>query len=153
PGMATATADTPEVPEQEVPEECPWMDTSLSADERAQLVLDASTLDQTMRWLVEHPATRPDDTVFAGVEYPEALPCLPDIQFSDGPEGVHRAEGVTGFPSPLAEASIWDEDLTARKYDAISSEGYANRRTVFLAPGLAGHRTPLAARTTSYLGE
>lgn len=134
-------------------ETVPWMDTTKSADERAQSVLDASTLDQTMRWVVEQPAITPNSTNFGGVVYPEALPCLPTITFSDGPEGVHRVTGITGFPSPLSEASVWDEDLTARKYDAISSEGWANQRALFLAPGIAAQRTPLAARTTSYLSE
>ncbi|MTV26698.1 hypothetical protein FTX61_14935 [Nitriliruptoraceae bacterium ZYF776] len=138
---------------QDFPEDCPWMDTSLSADERAQLVIDASTLGQQMRWLVEHPAIQPHNSTFAGVEFEEALPCLPDIQFTDGPEGVHRAPGVTAFPPPIAEASIWSEDLTTRKYDVLSTEGWENRRGVFLAPGLSGWRTPLAARGASYLGE
>ena len=131
----------------------PWMDTSKTADERAQAVLDASTLEQKMRWVVEQPAIQPNNTNFGGVVYPAALPCLPTITFSDWPEGVHRVTGVTGFPSPLSEASVWDEDLTARKYDAISSEGWANQRALFLAPGIAAQRTPLAARTTSYLSE
>ncbi len=45
---------------------CPWMDTWLSADERAQLLLDANTLEQKMRWLVEPAANNPDQTVFGG---------------------------------------------------------------------------------------
>ncbi len=39
---------------------CPCIDTSLSADERAQLLLDANTLEQKMRWLVEPAVNNPD---------------------------------------------------------------------------------------------
>ncbi|HSO68434.1 MAG TPA: glycoside hydrolase family 3 C-terminal domain-containing protein [Arachnia sp.] len=132
---------------------CPWMDTTLSADARAQLVIDASSLGQKMRWLVEHPATRPNDTVFGGVVYPAALPCLPEIQFSDGPYGVQGANPATAFPAPIAEASIWDEEITYEKYATVSREAWGHRRTVHLAPGISGGRNPLAPRTSEYLGE
>lgn len=135
-------------------EECPWMDTSLSPSERARLLLDASTLEQKMRWLVEHPATRPGDTTFSGVEYPEALPCTPDVQFTDGAYGVQSGNPpATAFPAPIAEASMWDTETTYEKYATVAREAWGNRRSVILAPGLSGGRNPLLSRTSEYLGE
>ena len=47
------------------PAECPWMNTSLTADQRAQVLLDNSTLDQKIRWLNEQSANNPAQTVFS----------------------------------------------------------------------------------------
>ena len=71
-------------------DECPWMDTSLSADERARLLLDASTIEQKMRWLNEQAANNPTQTTFnAGggqtAVCPVQVPCTPIIQYTDGP--------------------------------------------------------------------
>ncbi|MDX1417385.1 MAG: hypothetical protein R3293_24485, partial [Candidatus Promineifilaceae bacterium] len=59
--LAMTAAAEPEQAEVDL-EVCPWMDTSLSADERARLLLDASTLEQKMRWLVEPSANNPTQT-------------------------------------------------------------------------------------------
>src|SRR4051812_12465137 len=49
---------------------CPWMNTSKTADQRATLLLKASTLDQKLRWLDEQAANNPTQTTFRGVTYP-----------------------------------------------------------------------------------
>ncbi|WP_456847658.1 hypothetical protein, partial [Cellulomonas sp. P5_C6] len=38
---------------------CPWMNTGKSPDQRATLLLQASTLDQKLRWLDEQAANNP----------------------------------------------------------------------------------------------
>ena len=87
-------------------DDCPWMDTSLSADTRARLLLDASTLDQKMRWLDEQAANNPTQTDFnAGggqtATYPAQVPCTPIIQYTDGPAAISGGgTGVTAFPAP-----------------------------------------------------
>jgi hypothetical protein len=44
----------------------PWMDTSKTANQRARALLDASTLEQKMRWLNEQAAKQPEpDDVFS----------------------------------------------------------------------------------------
>lgn len=134
--------------------ECPWMDTSLSDDERAQLLLDASTLEQKFRWLVEQPANEPTRTEWPdGVVYPVQVPCTPLIQYTDGPPGIRDATGVTAFPVPIAVASTWDPSLSYAKGQAMADEAWNKRRNVILAPGLASGRTPLSGRNSEYMGE
>lgn len=137
----------------------PWMNTSSSPSERAEALLDASSQHQKYRWLVEQPAVSPTQTQWAPglageapVVYPVQIDCTPTIVYTDGPEAV-RASGVTDFPSVLATASTWDQELAYDKGVAMAEEAFAKRKNVLLAPGLANGRTPLAGRTPEYFGE
>jgi beta-glucosidase len=135
------------------PPECPWMDTSLSAEERARLLLDASSLEQKMRWLVEQPAAEPDRTTWRGdVEYPVQVPCTPRLAFANGAFGLD-AEGSTAFPAPIAEAATWDPAISQAKGAAVAEETFRAGRNVLLGPGVAGGRTPQSGRTPEYYGE
>jgi hypothetical protein len=58
---------------------CPWMNTQLSAGQRARLLLDASSLDQKLRWLDEQAANNPAQTTFGSVTYPAQVACTPTI--------------------------------------------------------------------------
>src|SRR3954469_8631888 len=60
---------------------CPWMDTSLTPAQRARALLDASTLDQKLRWLDEQSANNPTQTAFSGgITMPAQVACTPVIQ-------------------------------------------------------------------------
>jgi beta-glucosidase len=131
----------------------PWTDTSKTAEERAQALLDGSEQHQIYRWLVEQPANDPIRTTWAGgVEYPVQVPCTPTVVYTDGPEGV-RTAGATAFPTGIALASTWDTDLAYQKFADQGAEAFDLRKNVILAPGIASGRTPLAGRTPEYFGE
>ncbi len=134
---------------------CPWMDTSKSPDERAQLLLAASTFDQKIRWLDEQAANNPTQIVFSGVAYSGTqVPCTPIIQYTDGPASVSGAPGiVTAFPSQTALAATWDTALSRAKGKAQGYEAFHEHRNVILGPGLASGRIPMLGRTSEYLGE
>jgi beta-glucosidase len=132
---------------------CPWMDTSLSADARANLLLAASTLDQKLRWLDEQAAANPTQTTFRDVTYPVQVPCTPVIQYTDGPESVTGTTGVTAFPSQTALAATWDTTISRQKGQAQAEEAFDKHRNVLLGPGLSSGRTPLLGRTAEYMGE
>ena len=139
---------------------CPWMDTTKSASERARLLLDASTLDQKLRWLDEQSANNPTQTVFnigggQSVTMPAQVPCTPVIQYTDGPSSVVSGAGpnITAFPAQTTLAATWDPDLARRKGKAQAYEAFHKHRNVILAPGLASGRDPRSGRTNEYLGE
>ncbi|MBT0993845.1 glycoside hydrolase family 3 C-terminal domain-containing protein [Cellulomonas sp. DKR-3] len=136
-----------------VPAECPWMNTRLSPEDRAELLIDASSQHQLYRWLVEQPANNPTQTVFSGVEYPAQLPCTPKVTYADGPEGVRAGQGLTAFGSNIMLAATWDHDLAEDKGQAMGDEAFDKQRNGLLAPGIASGRTPLSGRTPEYLGE
>jgi beta-glucosidase len=135
------------------PAECPWMDTSLSADQRARVLLDHSTLDQKTRWLDEQAANTPTQTSFGGSVYPVQVPCTPTIIYTDGPYGVTGQTGVTAFPAPISQAASFDLSTSLHKGEAVSTEAFTKRRNVILAPGVASGRTPLSGRTPEYFSE
>lgn len=141
------------------PPECPWMDTGLSADQRARLLLDNSSLDQKIRWLDEQSANNPTQTVFnigggLTTTLPVQVPCTPIIQYTDGPASVSGAGGgVTVFPAPVALSATWDEALAREKGKAQAFEAFRKHRNVMLAPGMASGRDPRSGRTAEYLGE
>ncbi|TYB71090.1 glycosyl hydrolase [Nonomuraea sp. PA05] len=146
PALAAAARDP-------YPAECPWMNTRKSAGERAALLLAASTPEQRMRWLVEHPANQPSGTTFSGVTYPPQVPCTPNVTYTDGPDSVRGPAGVTTFPAQIGLAASWNADLAFAKGRAQGAEAFGKGRNVVLGPGLASGRTPLSGRTPEYLGE
>jgi beta-glucosidase len=138
----------------------PWMDTSKTADERAQALLDASSQHQKYRWLVEQPANDPTRTTwnpgFAGeapVVYPVQVECTPVVIYSNGAEGAHNKVGTTAWPGPIAVAATWNLALNEKKGAIHADEAFANRSNVILGPGIASGRTPLSGRNAEYFGE
>jgi beta-glucosidase-like glycosyl hydrolase len=134
---------------------CPWMDTTKTPEERANLLLAASTLQQKMRWLNEQASAAPTQTTWSGgVTYPAQVPCTPVIQYTDGPTSISGAPGtVTAFSSQTTLASTWDTVLARLKGKAYGYEAFMEHRNVALAPGLLSERTPVSGRTSEYLGE
>ncbi|MFL5926716.1 MAG: beta-glucosidase family protein [Gaiellaceae bacterium] len=136
---------------------CPWMNTSLSADQRAQALLDASTWEQKIRWLAEPAANNPATTHIGGfgisADYPAQVPCTPTIQYTDGPWGVSGPTGVTAFPVPIAQTASWDPQLSWDKGEAQGDEAFRKHRNVLLGPGVNIARHPFNGRNSEYMGE
>ncbi|WP_163617812.1 glycoside hydrolase family 3 C-terminal domain-containing protein [Microbacterium sp. B35-30] len=138
----------------------PWMDSSKSADERAQALLDASSQHQKYRWLVEQPANDPARTTWnpgftgeAPVVYPAQVACTPVVIYANGPDGVYQSAGTTAWPGPIAVAATWNLELGEQKAVAHGSESFDKRSAVVLGPGIASGRTPLSGRGSEYFGE
>ena len=98
----------------------PWMNTSLSPDERADLVLKEMTLDEKVALLhgvgmpTDEPVTPENAPSNRGVGYAVGVPRLgiPGIDMSDAAYGV-RSSGVNGrystaLPANVAAAASWD---------------------------------------------
>ncbi|AQX15074.1 glycosyl hydrolase [Tessaracoccus lapidicaptus] len=156
-GLASPALDEVARAEEPYPAECPWMNTQLTAEERADLLLDASTQHQKYRWLNEHAANSPMRTTFgqtsAPVSYPAQVGCTPTVVYANGAEGVHGKAGTTAWPSPIAIAATFNEELNETKAAMQGSEAFDSGNAVILGPGMAGGRTPLSGRTPEYFGE
>ncbi len=136
-----------------VPAGCPWLNTRLSPGQRATLLLDASTLDQKLRWLDEQAANTPAQTTFSGVTYPAQVPCTPTVVYTDGPDYVRLTSGATIFPAQLALAASWSTRLAYAKGQAEAAEAFRAGKNAILGPGVFSSRTPLDGRTPEFLGE
>ena len=143
----------------------PWMNTSLSPDERADLVQKELTLDEKIALLhgVGMPTDEPVTLVNApsnrGVGYVVGVPRLgiPGIDMSDAAYGV-RSSGVNGrystaLPANVAAASSWDPDAAYEYGALIGRELRAQGFNMSLGGGTNLTRDPRNGRTFEYLGE
>lgn len=134
-------------------DDCAWSDTAKTPEERAQLLLDASSQHQKYRWLNEQAANQPQQLTFGGVAYPAQVDCTPLVTYANGAEGVHGTEGTTAWPTPLAVAATFDLELGEIKAQAHGRETFDSGKAVVLGPGVASGRNPLSGRTPEYFGE
>ena len=144
----------------------PWMDKTLSPDQRADLLIKALTLDEKISllhgngWgeLLAGPDKMPARSL-GGAGFIPGIPRLgiPDQQMADAAVGVTRSSTFgrysTPLPSGIAEASSWDVDL-ARGYGALigrelRDQGY----TMSLGGGLDLTREARNGRNFEYRGE
>src|SRR5246127_553513 len=143
----------------------PWMNTSLSPDERADLVVKQLTLDEKISLLHGTgmkglgPVSPLAEKSNGGAGYVVAIPRLgiPAIQMSDAAYGL-RMSGDNGrystaLPSNLGAAASWDLDA-AHEYGAlIGRELRAQGYNMSLGGGVNLAREPRNGRTFEYLGE
>jgi beta-glucosidase len=143
----------------------PWMNTSLSPDQRADLVLKEMNLDEKVALL--HGVGMPTDDAVTpenapsnrGVGYAVGVPRLriPGIDMSDAAYGV-RSSGVNGrystaLPANVAAAASWDIEAAYEYGALIGRELRAQGFNMSLGGGANITREPRNGRTFEYLGE
>jgi beta-glucosidase len=143
----------------------PWMNTSLSADERAGMVLKEMTLDEKISLL--HGTGMADLGPVSplavhsngGAGYVVGVPRLgiPAIQMSDAAYGV-RSSGENGrystaLPADVAAAASWDLDAAYEYGKLIATELRDQGYNMSLGGGVNLTREPRDGRTFEYLGE
>jgi beta-glucosidase len=143
----------------------PWMNATLSPDERATLVLKEMTLDEKisllhgtgMTGLSPMSSLAVHSNGGAGYVVGVARLGIPDLQMSDAAYGV-RSSGQNGrystaLPSDLAAAASWDL-AAAYEYGAlIGRELRAQGYNMSLGGGVNLAREPRNGRTFEYMGE
>ncbi len=143
----------------------PWMNKSLSPDERASMVVKEMTLDEKISMLhgTGMVGLSPMSPLVihsnGGAGYVPATPRLgiPAIQMSDAAYGV-RSSGengryATALPADIAGAATWDLN-GAYEYGAlIGRELRAQGYNMTLGGGVNLTREPRNGRTFEYLGE
>lgn len=143
----------------------PWMNSSLSPDARAAMVVKEMTLDEKISLLHGtgmvglSPMSPLAIHSNGGAGYVVGVPRLgiPAIQMSDAAYGV-RSSGENGrystaLPADVAAAASWDLNA-AREYGAlIGRELRAQGYNMTLGGGINLTREPRDGRTFEYLGE
>lgn len=142
----------------------PWMDTSLSPDERAALLIEQLTLDEMIS-LVHGPMPAmldepPADAAMGAGYIPGVprvgIPALNETDASLGianPRQVRKGDGATGLPSGLSLASTWDPELAYAAGVMVGSEARDKGFNVLLGGGANLTREPRCGRNFEYLGE
>jgi beta-glucosidase len=143
----------------------PWMNGSLSPDERADLVLKQMTLDEKVSLL--HGTGMADLSPMSplsvksngGAGYVVGVPRLgiPDIQMSDAAYGVRNSgengRYSTALPADIAGAASWDPDAAYEYGALIGRELRAQGYNMSLGGGVNLARDPRNGRTFEYMGE
>ena len=143
----------------------PWMNTSLSPDERASMVVKEMTIDEKIQMLHGtgmvglSPMSPLAIHSNGGAGYVPGIPRLgiPALQMSDAAYGV-RVSGENGrystaLPSDIAGAATWDL-AGAYEYGAlIGRELRAQGYNMGLGGGVNLTREPRDGRTFEYMGE
>ena len=160
----TASAQSP-APPQTPAQNRPWMNTSLSADQRADLVIQQLTLDEKMRFVhgtgwngLRKNAAIPKGSL-GGAGYVEGVPRLgiPGINMADSAVGV-RLSGAgshyaTVLPSVLGAASSWDPKALFLFGDVIGRELRETGYNMSIGGGVDLARDPRNGRNFEYAGE
>jgi beta-glucosidase len=143
----------------------PWMDKSLSPDQRADLLIGQMTLDEKVSllhglgWEFRPVWEGPPTKSLGNAGFIPGIPRLgiPDLQMADAAVGVTHGSAFgrycTVLPSGESEAASWDTDV-ARDYGALigrelRDQGY----TMSLGGGIDLAREPRNGRIFEYKGE
>lgn len=150
---------------KEKPVQGPWMNTSLSADQRADLVIKEMTLDEKIGLihgtglLGLGPMSPLSVDSNGGAGYVVGIPRLgiPGIQMTDAAYGV-RSSGQNGrystaLPNNLASAASWDLEAAYAYGELIGRELRAQGYNMSLGGGVNLTREPRNGRNFEYLGE
>lgn len=141
-----------------------WMNTNLSPDQRAAVLLRAMTLDEKITLLHGHTPllmrTLPADAIWSS-GYVAGVPRLgiPALRETDAglgvtdPLGKRHDDGATVLPSGLAQAATWDPALARQGGTVLGEEAHDKGFNVVLAGGLDLAREPRNGRNFEYAGE
>ncbi len=144
----------------------PWMDKSLSPDERARLLEQAMTPEERQTLLhgifaVPLFGKALPEGAIGSAGYVPGIPRLgvPALQESDAslgvanPFNVRPGDGATPLPSGLSSAATWNPEIAYRGGAMIGQEAWRKGLNVLLAGGANLARDPRNGRNFEYLGE
>ena len=138
----------------------PWMDTALSPDQRAHLVIEQMTLDEKISLLHGRGGFQAEGAISnggAGVIQGVPRLGLPPIQLADAAVGVRaaaeRGRYATLLPSTIAAAATWDTALAYEYGALIGRELRDQQYNSSLGGGVNLMREPRNGRNFEYLGE
>jgi len=169
--LATALASgswaLTQIPGMTTPKHYPWSDKSLSADERADMVIKELTLDEKIQLLhgpgwqaiFTQPDSGPLTRAISTLGFIPGVPRLgiPDLQMSDcveGPSGAGvKGRYATALPSAEAMAAAWDPALSYKIGTMIGKEMRSLGFNMSLGSGINMIREPRNGRTFEYKGE
>lgn len=122
----------------------PDVDHSLSAEEKAEIILRKMTLKEKIEMLGGE-----DKLAIKGNQRLK----LPKVWCSDASAGVRCFQRATAFPVPIAMTASWNRILLQKIGETIGKECRAKGVSVLLGPGVNIYRVPTCGRNFEYMGE
>jgi beta-glucosidase len=152
----------------------PWMNTALTPEARAALLIGAMTLAQKEQQLVGNaPEIVPELPQCRGARHVRGIASLgiPTLRITNGPVGIGQNDCVdpsvmgfaaftdpssakaTALPSAIALAASFDPAVASDFGNVIGTEANNLALHVFEAPGVNMARIPVLGRNFEYFGE
>ena len=138
----------------------PWMNTNLSPEQRADLLIAQMTLEQKVQQIsndtrpARDPANRPEGCDFASSgRHIQGIRKLgiPTVRMTNGSTGIIGGDCQpnpvgTGVPSTSAVAATFNPDLSRQLGDILGDEARRHGHQVLLGPTLNPVRHPYGGR-------
>lgn len=175
PALAQTTNNAPQAATRPTdgPQARPWMDRSLDADARTELVLKEMTLDEKLQLTFGYFSTKADWQRTATKNYempkdglPDSAGFIPGIPRLGIPNQWQTDAGLgvatqrsptprlrTSLPSGIATAATWNPEVAQAGGAMIGREAYLSGFNVQLAGGMNLMREPRNGRNFEYGGE
>jgi beta-glucosidase len=145
----------------------PWMNTNLTPEQRADLLIGQMTLEQKVEQIsndtraAENPANRPPGCEFAPIgRHIQGIPelAIPTVRMINGGTGIRGGDcrnepTATGLPSTVAAAATFNPQLNLEIGEVLGDEARHDGHQVLLAPGMNLHRIPYGGRNYEYYSE
>src|SRR5206468_12196211 len=123
----------------------PWLNTSLSPDERAALLLTQMTLEEKVGMV--HGKSNEAYAIA-----PLTRLGIPALAMADGPAGINEGK-ATALPAPIGLAATWDLAAAEQYGELLGRETEATGHNVFLGSCMDIARVPIYGRLFEALGE
>jgi beta-glucosidase len=145
----------------------PWMNMSLTPEQRADLLIPQMTLEQKVEQISNdtRPARKAENRP-AGCEFQQigrhiqGIPelAIPTVRMINGGTGVRGGDCLpeptaTGVPSTPASAATFNPELNRQLGEILGDEARRAGHQVMLAPGMNLHRVPYGGRNYEYQSE
>ncbi|MFL9585149.1 beta-glucosidase family protein [Stenotrophomonas sp. AB1(2024)] len=144
----------------------PWMDTSLSADARARLLVARMTVDEKFQMLHSYFGLGKDggplpEGAVGSAGFVPGVPRLgiPAQQSADAgvgvtnPGGIRKGDHATAMPSGPSTASSWNPQIAFTGGATMGREAWQQRFNILLAGSVNLQRDPRNGRNFEYAGE
>lgn len=140
----------------------PWMNTTLTPEKRAELLVGAMTLDQKVQQIALRSGPNPDlpTCLSPGQRHLAGIPELgiPVWRATNGPIGVATGDcspslPTTGLPTAIGVAASFDRQSATLWGDVAGKEVRAIGHHALWGPGLNLARNPQGGRNFEYFGE
>ena len=145
----------------------PWMNTSLTPEQRADLLIPQMTLEQKVQQLsndvrpAQDPANRPKGCGFAGSgRHIQGIPALgiPTVRMTNGSTGIIGGDCKpnpvgTGCRRPLPSRATFNPGLGRQLGDILGNEARLHGHQVLLGPTVNPVRHPYGGRNYQMYSE
>jgi beta-glucosidase len=131
----------------------PWMNTALTPQQRAALLIQAMTLLEKFEQMAGQPGIVPEIPTCNGVRHVPGISRLqiPTLRITNGPVGIGQSDctpypSATALPSSIGMAASFNRAVATQYGDVIGTEARNLALHVLEGPGMNMARAPQGGR-------